>query len=98
MLFIRAPDLKKVKLDLKMYHSSRCPEGIQRLLDMAICYPRAAGRKIERASASAIQWALKMEGLGAGGWVGLVLAEVPEGTKHCVGPWLCPGSALKSAW
>ena len=61
---------------------------------MAICYPRAAGRKIERASASAIQWALKMEGLGAGGWVGLVLAEVPEGTKHCVGPWLCPGSAL----
>lgn len=33
---------------------------------MAICYPRAAGRKIERASASAIQWALKMEGLGAG--------------------------------
>ena len=33
---------------------------------MAICYPRAAGRKIERASANATQGALKMEGLGAG--------------------------------
>lgn len=66
MLFIRAPDLKKVRLDLKIYHSCRCPGGTQRLLEMAICYPRAAGQKIERAAASAIQWALKMEGLGPG--------------------------------
>lgn len=61
---------------------------------MAICFPRAAGCKIERASANTTQWVLKMEGLGAGC---LVLAEVPEGAKHRVGPWLCPGSGLKSA-
>lgn len=67
MLFIiRSPDLKKVMLDLKIYHSSHCPGGTQTVLEMTICHPRAAGCKIERASANATQWALKMEGLGAG--------------------------------
>ena len=57
---------------------------------MAICYPRAAGRKIERASASAIQWALKTEGLGAG-WA--LSGRGARGNEALCGPvalpWFC---------